>query len=70
MCFFIVFKIGWNSIIGEPETLRSPDWLWQLSSICFTQVQLWTYKILAVIFGPIFAFIIAVSFAILGFLVS
>ncbi|CAG7724944.1 unnamed protein product [Allacma fusca] len=61
-------QVVWNSVIGEPDNVRSPDWVWRVSNIIYSTVQGWTYKILTVITAPIFAFIIGFHFALLIFL--
>ncbi|CAL8142663.1 unnamed protein product [Orchesella dallaii] len=61
-------QVEWTSVIGEPESLKSPEWVWNLSNICFIFFQAATYRLLTVFLAPVCSIIIATVSAILAFL--
>lgn len=65
-----ILQVNWSNLIGEPESYQSPDLVWKISSMCFTNVQNYAYKLLTIIFAPLFSIIMALAFAVLVFLVS
>ncbi|KAL1497099.1 hypothetical protein ABEB36_008112 [Hypothenemus hampei] len=46
-------QVEWSDIIGEPQSLRSPECAWSLSQYCFRFSRLGVYTFMSVLFAPI-----------------
>ncbi|XP_012278879.1 caveolin-3-like [Orussus abietinus] len=57
----------WSDIIGEPESIRSPECAWRLSSHCFRLSRGCCYVFLSVLVAPVAALCLGVTFACLAF---
>ncbi|XP_066140956.1 caveolin-2-like [Euwallacea fornicatus] len=61
-------EVPWENLIGEPQSIRSPECAWSLSKQCFRCSRIGVYTCLSVLCGPIAAFLIGLCYAIFYFL--
>lgn len=59
--------MSWDDVIGEPDSIRSPECAWRVSNQCFNITKNFCYTFLSVLFAPIAAFCLGFMFACLAF---
>ncbi|XP_030748245.1 caveolin-1-like [Sitophilus oryzae] len=60
-------QVEWEDIIGEPQTIRSPECAWCLSKHCYHYSKTGCFVCLSVLCAPLYACCAGFSFAILQF---
>ncbi|ENN78657.1 caveolin-2 [Dendroctonus ponderosae] len=60
-------EVSWDTLIGEPQSLRSPECAWTLSQYCFRFSRIGVYTCLSVLFAPIAACFVGTCYAVFYF---
>ncbi|XP_025833842.1 caveolin-3-like [Agrilus planipennis] len=60
-------EVSWEDVIGEPEGVHSPEFIWKISNQCFRISKGCSYILLTAIFAPLTAFCFGFTFACLAF---
>lgn len=59
--------MSWDDVIGEPDSIRSPECAWRVSNQCFNITKNCCYTFLSVLLAPLAAFCLGFMFACLAF---
>ena len=60
-------QVEWCDVIGEPDSIYSPDFTWNCSYRCYRATKNCCYQTLAVLLAPLLAFCLGCQFACLAF---
>nr|CAH0100985.1 unnamed protein product [Daphnia galeata] len=60
-------QVQWSDVIGEPESIRSNDCIWNCSYKCYRGTKNCCYQSVTLLFAPLLAFCMGIQFACLAF---